>query len=464
VTAAAPHTSPRGRSVRLGPLLSLSCLATAAFGLPAGPAAAAGSPTAAEVPGNALTLDDCVKLAEQAPSPVAVARRQQEIAEARLASARAGLLPKVAAFAGYTRNSALPGAADTGSFVSLNGINQYTGLLTVTEEVDLSGRLRAGMARARADQDIAAAALRIQRHDLRRTVAAAYHRLLLARHLVQVGADALAEAEQFAARTLLLAQKGEAARADIMRASAQAAALRQAHGAAKLDVQLANQELAAFFRDDLATPLALVDVLEPIAAREETRADTPAPPPALREPGLMPALRRPELALLDAQRRGLEAEARAARALRLPQAGITAEYGVDANQLAWRDRGFALLLTLTIPLIDWGNASNTARQFAVAAEQAQIERAMMARTVTRIYAAAEARASALHDQIGIARQQVGLAEESLKLSRIRYEGGEGSALEVLTAQNELTQARSSYFTAIAGRLQAEAELVAAGSP
>jgi outer membrane protein len=410
----------------------------------------------APAPAAPLSLDDCVKLAEEAPSLVAVARRQQEIAQARLASARAGLLPRLGAFAGYTRNSGLPGAPDTGSFASLNGINQYTGLITLTEDVDLSGRLRAGLVRARADQDAAEAGLRIQRRDLRRNVAAAYHHLLLARRLVQVGADALTEAEQFAARTDLLATKGEAARADIVRAQAQVAFLRQTRRAAELEVQLANQELAAFFRDDVSTPLLLVDVLDDPPAR-------PLLPPLLRRHGLQtPPLRRPELSLLDAQRRGFEADARAARALRLPQAGITAEYGIDANQLAWRDRGYALLLTLSIPLFDWSNASNVARQFTLQAEQTQIERAVVARALGREYAAAQARVLAFYDQIEIARDQVSLSEQSLKLSRVRYEGGEGSALEVVSAQNEYTQARSNYYFAIAGHLQAQAELVAAG--
>ena len=437
---------------------------TAAVGPAAAPApvtqpgAPAPAPTPARVPPAPLTLDDCVKLAEAAPSPVAVAHRQQEIARARHASARAGLLPRLAASAGYTRNSALPGAPDTGSFVSLNGINQYTGLITLTEEVDLSGRLRAGLARARAEQDVAEASLQIHRRDLRRNVAAAYHRLLLARRLAKVGADSLAEAEQFAARTELLAAKGEAARADIMRASAQVAFLRQSHRAALLEGQLANQELAAFFRDDVDTPLLIIDVLDLPPA-------LPAPAAAAHRHGLqLPPLRRPELVLLEAQRRGFEAEARGASALRLPQAAITAEYGIDSPQLSWRDRGYALLLTLTVPIFDWSNASNTARQFALQAEQIQLERAMMARTVNREYAAAQARVAALYDQIGITLQQVSLSEQSLKLSRVRYEGGEGSALEVVSAQAELTQARSNHYQAIAAHLQAQEDLIAAGGP
>src|SRR5437762_724198 len=93
----------------------------------------------------ALALADCLRLAEAAPSTVVVAERQQAIAAARLQAARAGLLPRLAVVANYTRNSPLAGAPGTGSFVSLNGINEYTALVSLNGEVDLSGRLRSSV-------------------------------------------------------------------------------------------------------------------------------------------------------------------------------------------------------------------------------------------------------------------------------------------------------------------------------
>jgi len=39
---------------------------------------------------------------------------------------------------------------------------------------------------------------------------------------------------------------------------------------------------------------------------------------------------------------------------------------------------------------------------------------------------------------------VGLAQESLRLTAIRYQGGEATALEAVDAQSVLVQARNSY--------------------
>jgi outer membrane protein TolC len=42
---------------------------------------------------------------------------------------------------------------------------------------------------------------------------------------------------------------------------------------------------------------------------------------------------------------------------------------------------------------------------------------------------------------------VKLSKDNLRLSRVRYEGGEGVALDVVAAQGQLAQARANYFTA-----------------
>ena len=50
------------------------------------------------------------------------------------------------------------------------------------------------------------------------------------------------------------------------------------------------------------------------------------------------------------------------------------------------------------------------------------------------------------------------AEDNLRLSRVRYEGGEGPALEVVVAQGQLVQARQNYYAVRADYLTARADL------
>src|SRR5260221_13798443 len=258
-----------------------------------------------------LTLEEGLRRALSSPSAVSVARQQREIAALGLPQARAAHLPQARVEGAFTYNSPLMDNHDLPSHVALNGIREYGALLTAVQELDLSGRLRAASARARADRDAADANLLLAERDLKRAVTGAYHRLLLARRLVQVARDALAEAPRFEGRTRQLFDKGEAARADVVKAAAQAASLEQAVGAAELLAETANHEPASLCTAALAEPLAVVDVLE-----------DPSPPPGPPPPD-NPFLQRPERALFEAERAGFAAEARRAHAALLPQGSFT---------------------------------------------------------------------------------------------------------------------------------------------
>jgi outer membrane protein TolC len=194
-----------------------------------------------------------------------------------------------------------------------------------------------------------------------------------------------------------------------------------------------------------------VDVLE----------DPVAPPDAA--PADNPFLRRPEGALFEAERAGFAAEARRAHAERLPQASFTFQYGIDSLRFRWGDRGYAAFVALSVPLFDWSKARSASRQFRLQAEQVDENRQMAARTFSREYQDALARVRASGAQIALTQRRVALSEENLRLGRVRYEGGEGTALDVVAAQSELADARASYYSARFRLLDARADLaVAAG--
>lgn len=157
------------------------------------------SPTTAQNPAM-LTLDDCIQKALAAPSALSVARLDRQIADRDKSIARAGLLPQVLVGVGgiYTSPSQLN--PDTFAFIPANAIREYTGLARLQMEIDTSGRIRAEIARARANQQVSQASVGIAQRDLKRAVSQAYYRLLLARRLVGVVNSSLAESQNFEQR------------------------------------------------------------------------------------------------------------------------------------------------------------------------------------------------------------------------------------------------------------------------
>lgn len=399
-----------------------------------------------------LTLQDCIRLAESAPSAVSVARQEREIAVRGVTQARAGFLPQSQWANGFIYNSPLLYDRQTFSFIPSNGIREYASLITINQEFDTSGRLRADMSRARVAQDIAATSVALAQRDLRRAVATAYYRALLTRRLALVIKEALEESQSFEKRTRLLFQGGEAAQADVVKASAQVAFLAQTLNAAELEAKLANQELASFWTREVADMLPLVDVLE---------ESLPSPEPGA--PQGAPFLKRLEFSIFEAQQRGFQADVRRARSGLLPQLGFSFQYGLDSTAIRIRDRGYAAFFNLNIPIFDWNKARTGMQQARLRSHQNEAARAIAERTFSKEYESALVRVKQLFEQINLTRQQAKLAEEDLRLSRIRYEGGEGSALDVVTAQNQLAQARSNYYTTVANYLNARADLeVASG--
>lgn len=407
---------------------------------------------AQQQPPQALTLQDCIRLAESVPSSVSVALQERDIAARDVTQARAGFLPQSRLINGFTYNSPLMNNRETFSFIPLNGIREYATLFSVNQEFDTSGRLRADMTRARVAQEIAATSVALTQRDLRRAVTTAYYRALLTRRIVRIIEDALAESRSFESRAKLLFQGGEAAQADVVKASAQVAFLQQAVNAAELEANLASQELASFWTRDVTGSLALADLF-----------DESPPPPEPEAVQAAPFLRRLEFSLFDAQRRGFQADVRRARSALLPQLGFTFQYGIDSTAVRISDRGYAAFVNLTIPVFDWNRARSTMQQARLRTQQIESTRAISERTFSKDYQGALARVKQLFAQISLTSQQAKLAEDDLRLSRIRYEGGEGSALDVVTAQNQLAQARSNYYATMANYLNAKADLeVAAG--
>jgi len=394
-----------------------------------------------------LTLEDCVRLALEAPSPASLADQAVGIAREQGTVARSGILPQVRFGNGFVYNSPRLTQRDQFSFVALNGIREYLMVVDSSWEIDLSGRLRAGLAIARAQRNLAEADRRLARRDLRRAVAVAYYDVLLTRRLAKLETAALDEARDFEKRTQALQAQGEASMADVYKAKAQRARFERRVSQARMNARLANQVLASYWTDDVDRELNLEDTL-----------DRPPPLPAelAAPPAAVPSIvrRRPELQRFEALRQQFRGEETAAKAQLRPQANVVFQYGLDSNYVRWADRGYAAFVTLEIPLFDWFRSRGAARQARYRAAQIAHQRAIALRAFSREYFAAKARAESWHERIAVARDELRNARENLRLARLLYEGGEGLALDVVTAQTQVADSGTAYYTAIAGYLKA----------
>src|SRR4030095_2121061 len=105
-------------------------------------------------PVSPLTLDDALRLANAQASTYQTAILNERIAAEDVKQAQAAFLPKVSAPLGYIFTSPAlglpPGEPRGHSLVTSDGIGVYDGLVNVSGDFDIAGKLRATLARNRA--------------------------------------------------------------------------------------------------------------------------------------------------------------------------------------------------------------------------------------------------------------------------------------------------------------------------
>jgi outer membrane protein TolC len=398
-----------------------------------------------------LSLQRCIELAQNAPSSVRRAREQLDAAKFGQAAARAGFFPQLSISNGFTYNSPLLYDRSVFSFVALNGVHEYSSVANSTLEVDTSGRLRAIYERARANRQIAEVDVTLSERDLERAISMAYYRVLLTRKLVASAEDNAQAARDFETKVNQLIGGGEASRADLTKASLERTLLERTAESMKIEAEKAEHDLASYWTTNVTSKLLLADDLD-------------QPPPAPTLPTSDDAyLKRPEFQLFAAQIAGFKADAHQARALMLPQLHLSFQYGIDSTHATSRDRGYAGFAHLDIPVFDFFRAHSEQRQFKSQALAAQTDESIGKRLFSKEYQDALSDVKGTYAQIVVAQRQLNLAKDNLTLSRLRFEGGEGTALDVVTAQSAFVQAEIDFYTTRANYLNAQSALkVASG--
>ena len=137
-------------------------------------------------------------------------------------------------------------------------------------------------------------------------------------------------------------------------------------------------------------------------------------------------------------------------------------YGIDAPQFATngpdgvRNLGYSASVTLDIPVWDWLSTEHKVKQSEIRRDVAKVALNATQKHLIARLDEAYSEAAVAHDQFASLDESVTTAAESLRLTRLRYQAGEGTVLEVvdaqnafLTTQNAREDGRVRYETALA---------------
>jgi outer membrane protein TolC len=392
-----------------------------------------------------ITLQDALQRARQNDPQYRSAVTDLGLAKEDRVQARAALLPDVnynTSFV-YTQGTGpLPesckntGTCPTVRFIANNGVHEYISQGDVHQSLSLTNfadyrRSSALLAQARAKAEIATRGLLV-------TVTQAYYGLVVAQRKYANVQRAAGEAGRFLDISQKLERGGEVAHADVIRASIQAQQQQRDLQEAQIAMERSRLDLAVLLFPDFNQNFTVVDDLQ-----------TPEPLPTFPEVETAGKKNNPDLRAALYAYQAARHEVSAAWGGLLPSLTVDYFYGIDANQFAIttngvRNLGYSGIATLQIPIFSWGADRSKLKQAELRRDQAHVELNYAQKTLLshlrQFYSEAETARSEMESLASSAE----MASENLRLTTMRYQAGESTVLEVVDAQNTLTQARNAY--------------------
>ena len=276
------------------------------------------------------------------------------------------------------------------------------------------------------------------------TVVQSYYHFLSAQRKYATAQRAAGQGQRFLDISQKLEQGGEVAHSDVIKAQILSQQQQRDLQEAELEMNRSRLELAVLLFPDFNENFTVVD-----------DAQTPEPLPSSTEVQAAAARQNPELRAAIGALQMARQEVGAAWSGFLPSLKLDYFYGIDANrfaanqldpasQLQVRNLGYAATATLQIPVWNWGANRSKLKQADLRQEQARVELTFVQRELLAKFRTLYAEAETARSELDSLNRSAELAAESLRLTTLRYQAGEATVLEVVDAQNTLTQARNAY--------------------
>ena len=421
-------------------LLLLMLLATGA--IVAQNASVSGSQATAQpagTPGSApltITLADALERARQNEPEFRAAQTEAAIARQDVVQARAALLPAVNYSTQYLYTQG--NGTDVPRYIANNAVHEYISQANAHEVLNVGPGSVAEYRRASAAAALARAKAEIAARGLVVTVTQAYYGLIVAQRKYANAQLAATEGNSFLDKSQKLERGGEVAHSDVIKAQIQANDRDRELREAQLEMQKSRLELAVLLFPKFEQDFTVVDDLR-----------LASPLPSMQELEQLASKNNPELraalAALDVARR----EVTVAWAGHLPTLTMDYWYGIDANRFATktdgvRNLGYSASAEILIPIWNWGATQSKVKQAQLRRTQAETELSFAQRQLVAKMRSFYTEAETARAELEKLRQSADLAAESLRLTNLRYQAGEATALEVVDAQTTLVQARNTY--------------------
>jgi outer membrane protein TolC len=424
-----------------------------------------------------LSLREAVRQALRQNPSIAAASAATAASVSRITQARSGLLPKVNYSESLTRSnnpvfvfsSLLTqhqfGAANfaLGPLNRPDALNNFQSLVTVDQTVWDAGQARDAMKSAELGQKLTAEEQRRVEMDVIASVARAYNGALLAAQNLKAAVQAVRSAEADLRRAESIRSAGMSTDADVLSIRVHLAAVTEQRINRTADLEVARAALNDALGLPLDTQHALNTALTPV--------DVSALEPAEMENEAAAA--RPESRQADLAHAIARTQTHAARSAMLPRIAARGAFEADRQRFVTRGganwtAGLSLEWNLFNGFADKSRIEEASHLLRRAEADRRSAGSAIRLQVRRAYAALRA----AEQRIEVAKAAVSEAEESLRITKNRYEAGLAGVNDLLRNETAVLESNTRYLAAVhdqrvaatlleaaAGRLNADSEVL-----
>jgi outer membrane protein TolC len=389
-----------------------------------------------------ITLADALQRAQHTDPTFRAAMTEAKLAYEDKVQGRAAALPNVNYNNSFIYTEPNGTRQNAPAYIANNFVHEYFSQGDVHQEVSLS--TFADFRKAAALEAVARARAEIAARGLVVTVVQTYYALVVAQRKYATEQRAAEESERFLNISQKLEQGGEVAHSDVIKAQIQFQQTQRDFQEARLGMEQARLNLAVLIFPNFNQNYAVVDDLQ-----------QPLPLPEYGEVQTLASQKNPQLRAAVESLRAARNEVTSAWGGLLPTGSIDYFYGIDATHFAVNgidpntsakvnNLAYSVVATVQIPIWNWGANRSRLKQADLRRDQAQVELSFAQRQLVANLRGYYDEAQTAKAELASLNQSAELADESLRLTTLRYQAGEATVLEVVDAQNTLTLAHNAY--------------------
>ena len=416
---------------------------------PSGPPIQLVQPAGPAAPPSVVTLKDALERARQNDAQFQAAATDAQVAAGDRVQAKASLLPNISHTTQYQGTQG-NGQTPNGRFVTNDGVHVYRSWMVLHQDLSPNTLTGTVYRRAQAAEAVAKARVEIADRGLAVTVTRTFYALVAAQRRYATAQQAAQQAARFFDISQQQERLGQVAHSDVIKAQIQMLQQRQNFQETTLAIEIARLDLAVLISPTLDENFTVVDDLDLAQAL-----------PPFSEIQMRAEHENPDLQVAAQTLRAASLDVRAAKNGFLPSLVFDGVYGIEANAFALRsvaasfpergplpNLGYFITANLSIPVWDWGALRSKLGQAEARQRQSSVELTQAQRQLIKNLYSSYNEALAARAAVNDLRQAADLADDSLRLTTLRYQAGESSVLEVVDAQNTLVQARGAYADAL----------------